>query len=893
MVKSVVPNAKSISCIVFCFVIVTVACYIVLSRNNIQNVIHASNYVGFIQHDIVQQKYNITGSHLDHLDIDRSITSNEKRSTRRSMVMKQDENYIPIHMFRSDSKKQQQSSSETEYVFYNIKPGSNGLGESNPDAAVNNPLKGLVGKPRSNNIDTTIQSTLDYYDIGLDEVMFSNPKTASLSNTTAFDWSITDAILNDSANRNKHVIWRFIAQDNDIQKTLRIPSYLIDSGMEIVRYNRTDTVGGTIIETISLKYDDPILLDAYQSFITALGQRYDNDTRLAFLQMGLIGFGGNGYTDEFAPENLIPYETLEQITWWYKNAFPNSKLQAWYSFPGATNTGIGYIDTSFAYSTLDGIYNGFINDTTYFWPMIVTNKQEQFWHTNVMGGETHPDLQSIIFQNTYPAFTEHHQDFSLCVDMTHATYIVHETAFNTDTSLSDTELVVALSNHARMGYNFYVSDITVLLDVLVAVKERNTINIDVTIKQSGVAPFYYPLNVLLTCTGMIKPIVISGVEKLVKPSDEMPFRFNNVSATDSCLRSIQIYLESPYLYPQQRIKLAQEFVNESTGGIDVFLPTPTNSDWDNAMNGVLMGFTLMEVKDTASIPIRSIFDGDTIDLLDVGKRLSIRGDVNETSSSGSKSTIHHIIFSWGGKTKVISTGSPWALNGYDDDGNFVTVRYLANIGSKTVTAKAYNNNNQLIGYLSVNFTIINTMSPKTTRPRPTIINTPQAYPIQRPIKYPMTSPDSTVTKSPIGIPVNKPAISPIRTVAPTHSSDIGIVFKSFTLINTDNMFDFPYKEIKQGSYISIDPVDKQFSIACRTSSNVDSVMFHWNGQSHRTTTSTQPWVLNGRTENKLYNPVPYLGTMGTKIIMAAAFKNGTILATKTLTFTLIPTIKPR
>jgi hypothetical protein len=38
-----------------------------------------------------------------------------------------------------------------------------------------------------------------------------------------------------------------------------------------------------------------------------------------------------------------------------------------------------------------------------------------------MGGETRPELQATVFEPTYPAGTEFHQDFLKCVSVTHAT----------------------------------------------------------------------------------------------------------------------------------------------------------------------------------------------------------------------------------------------------------------------------------------------------------------------------------------------------------------------------------------------------------------------------------------------------------------------------------------
>lgn len=164
------------------------------------------------------------------------------------------------------------SSSSSSSTYYYEVSDVTVLGSANPDAAMGNPLKGLFTSPRWTGGNTTdsIPSTLEFYYIGLDEIMVGNNQ---------FDWSVLDATLADAASRYKHVIWRVFCHFPG--SPLRVPQYLIDAGTALVT---------THDGSLSPQYDDPILLQAFKQFIAALGQRYDGHTSLGFIQLGLLGY---------------------------------------------------------------------------------------------------------------------------------------------------------------------------------------------------------------------------------------------------------------------------------------------------------------------------------------------------------------------------------------------------------------------------------------------------------------------------------------------------------------------------------------------------------------------------------------------------------------------------
>lgn len=150
--------------------------------------------------------------------------------------------------------------------YYYSASGAAILGSPNADAAVGNPLKGLLTSPRwTSNPASSIPSSLEFYYIGLNELMFG---------ANQFNWTVLDNALTTAASRWKHVIPRIYCHYPG--QPLAIPQYLLDAGIPIIGE--------------SPQYDDPILLTALEQFIAAFGRRYDGHKSVAFVQLGLLGY---------------------------------------------------------------------------------------------------------------------------------------------------------------------------------------------------------------------------------------------------------------------------------------------------------------------------------------------------------------------------------------------------------------------------------------------------------------------------------------------------------------------------------------------------------------------------------------------------------------------------
>ena len=416
------------------------------------------------------------------------------------------------------------------------------LGEPNFMAAIGNPLKGLASfgsrDPRSTSYQfDSIWSALEFYPIGLDDIMIGD---------NMFNWTTHDALLASSASRNMHAVLSvFIHWPGE---PLRIPPHLID-----IPFYETDN-------GFSPNYGEPRLLTALQQFIAAWAQHIDGDKRVAAIHIGLLGFWGEGHT--YPDLTLVPESSQQLVAEWYREAFNKTQIQARY--PGPNADGFGLYDASLGYSTLDGTANGGVQVDWYMYPQMIRENQQSSWKRSMIGGETRPELQNIIFTDTYPARTEHHQDLKECIDTLHISYVLHHGAFQ-DGGYTGTALDRANTIHAYMGYAFSVTDVA----ALTTTTTDRVVDISVRMMQSGVAPFYYDLNLQLTCDNGTFQMMVAGVDKIIEQGQSSQFQFRHVPAKTECLDRVTLSLHSSYASPTRPVRFAQ-----GTDGTNITFAVP-------------------------------------------------------------------------------------------------------------------------------------------------------------------------------------------------------------------------------------------------------------------------------------------------------------------------------
>ena len=422
------------------------------------------------------------------------------------------------------------------------------LGAFNRKAALGNPLKGLLGGVRWSQapLPEAVPLSLEWANFGLNEIMVGDNQ---------FDWTTLESYIQGSASRNRHLV--FSVYIHWPGQDLKLPSHLIDS----IELRPTNDKGP------SPYYGDQKLMAALQQFIYALGERYDGDKRIAAIHLGLLGYWGEFHT---YPYDYVPESSKQSVVQWFRESFTKTQLQARYPRNDAADMGL--YDGSFAYNTLDGAPNGGIDRSWFFWPQIKNAGQTNSWRTNIMGGETRPELQKSIFTDAYPAGTEDHQDFNLCARTTHMSFLLHHDAFQNG-GYKGAVLERALDAHGYLGYNFRVSKVAVASSS----GDNTEVDVTVTVVNEGIAPFYYDLSIELECPGMTGAVKAKGVEKLVDEGESGEFVLRGIPASSECLQGIKLKLTSSYAYDGRPIKFAQ-----GNGTVALNLPEPEGENGRSA-----------------------------------------------------------------------------------------------------------------------------------------------------------------------------------------------------------------------------------------------------------------------------------------------------------------------
>lgn len=268
------------------------------------------------------------------------------------------------------------------------------------------------------------------------------------------------------------------------------------------------------------------------------------------------------------------------------------------------------------------------------------------------------------------------------MEQTHTTYIFHSNAF-IEGGYNGTELESALYAHNRMGYAFVVRAVDVA-----AVVESNMVQMDVTVEQVGIAPFYYPLSLRLTCDGY--DFKLPGVDGLIDEGDKRTFTFVNVPGTHRCLSNVYISLDSRMELPGRPIKFAQ-----GSGQVVVDVPfvweamsSVTNpSGW-----GELVRLTLVKDTEFGWQDAGSLHDGDILGTSSATLRIDADSRVNGVSLSSGP--------------HFASYFSTDFLLGYNE----LRQHLLGNVGRKELRVFAFDMNRTVIGERIVSFEVVHSES---------------------------------------------------------------------------------------------------------------------------------------------------------------------------------------
>ena len=381
-------------------------------------------------------------------------------------------------------------------------------------APADNPLKGFVPydsigeKQRAN-----FPYSLEWFYLSLADLMPA---------AKTFDWAPLEKHLGAIAARGHQAVFRVYLDYPG--KTPGTPRFLLDGGVVARPYDGRKNNG----KSLSPDYEDPRLRAALADFIAAFGAKYDGDPRIGFITVGLLGYWGEWHTSdhkEWFASKTVQRDVMDN----YAKAFHRSRLLLRY--PAGPNDpyyadnreiAMGYHDDSFAFATMP---NGETKSWFFLDRMSRAGAMEK-WRTQPIGGEVRPEVWDTLWNE--PTGAPKGQEYLPCVEATHATWLMNSGVFKE--TLTGDPRERALAGARRLGYELHVAEAateaTADSGLIVKVRVRNT----------GVAPFYYPWPVelgLLNEAGKFVGTVPTDWDFSTLMPGEKPLQFDLIASVEN------------------------------------------------------------------------------------------------------------------------------------------------------------------------------------------------------------------------------------------------------------------------------------------------------------------------------------------------------------------------
>ncbi len=343
------------------------------------------------------------------------------------------------------------------------------------DIVLNNPLMGWA--PDAMYTDYTQPHKLVYANIYLSEL---EPQKG------IYDFDFIEKKYNFDYWKSKDVkiILRLVLDRPNTENKKYIPDWLYKEMNEDGTWYNISYGSG-----FSPNYENKTLIKYHEEAVEALAKRYNNSPDIAFIALGSIGHWGEWHTYQ-ADDFFIPFPSQEVADIYashYVEYFDSKKLLMRRPFTVAKENNMGLFNDMLGNKRSTKEYISWINNGYTDWLTKVNQPaMPDFWKTAPSGGEFANGNGGIGFLKDSNIETTLNQ-----IKDTHVTYIGPNCPADRKGRLQENFDKVLKT----VGYR-YVIDSVKFNDSL---NPGDTLELDINMKNEGVAPFYYkwPVNIAL------------------------------------------------------------------------------------------------------------------------------------------------------------------------------------------------------------------------------------------------------------------------------------------------------------------------------------------------------------------------------------------------------------
>lgn len=259
-----------------------------------------------------------------------------------------------------------------------------------------------------------------------------------------------------------------------------IPEWLVNEGVRMIPYTIEGCKAGM---ALAPDFNDPKFLKAHHDFIMTLGKRYDNDPRVAWIDIGSYGFWGEWHWlyrgDHEALE--ATQETKKAILEQYFEAFPNTPKVITFDDKFAHRYVVEH-GGGIRNDCLAGIFGSENQNEVYLEYVGELNKTA--WKTGIINGEFCGNVKEFIeattirFDETYEFIQKTHWSiitFKLCQLGGDIKPVSEQHRKNLD------------KLYKKLGYRFVLREVEHNKEV----EKGETLKLKIRVENKGVAPFYF------------------------------------------------------------------------------------------------------------------------------------------------------------------------------------------------------------------------------------------------------------------------------------------------------------------------------------------------------------------------------------------------------------------